>query len=166
MSPTSVTTFSFQVGIALKDSLSVVENTRTQAWAPKNIQNNYKCIHIKQQTNIIIIIKRIILNIFQVWGGFPSFFHKSALLPPACDKQMVRKFPKWKGIDCHIISTIIPILPDGWVWYFSNHLQQGARLQRKERGKDWKKASGSLLIAHCFLDSFTGSQKATIFHDL
>lgn len=52
MSPTSVTTFSFQVGIALKDSLSVVENTRTQAWAPKNIQIDYKYkeIHNNQQT--------------------------------------------------------------------------------------------------------------------
>lgn len=48
MSPTSVTTFSFQVGIALKDSLSVVENTRTQAWAPRNIQIKYKYTQISQ----------------------------------------------------------------------------------------------------------------------
>lgn len=38
-SPTSATTFSLQLEIASKDSLSVVENTSTQAWAPARSQN-------------------------------------------------------------------------------------------------------------------------------
>lgn len=37
-SPTSATTFSLQLEIASKDSLSVVENTSTQAWAPVRSQ--------------------------------------------------------------------------------------------------------------------------------
>lgn len=39
ISPTSATTFSLQLEIASKDSLSVVENTSTQAWAPVRSQN-------------------------------------------------------------------------------------------------------------------------------
>ena len=39
MSPTSATTFSLQLEMASKDSLSVVENTSTQAWAPVRSQN-------------------------------------------------------------------------------------------------------------------------------
>lgn len=38
ISPTSATTFSLQLEIASKDSLSVVENTSTQAWAPARSQ--------------------------------------------------------------------------------------------------------------------------------
>jgi hypothetical protein len=39
MSPTSAATFSLQLETASKDSLSVVEKTSTQAWAPVRSQN-------------------------------------------------------------------------------------------------------------------------------
>lgn len=37
MSPTSISTFSLQLLMASNDSLSVVEKTSTQAWAPTNL---------------------------------------------------------------------------------------------------------------------------------
>lgn len=91
MSPTSVTTFSFQVGIALKDSLSVVENTRTQAWAPKNIQIKYKYKY--KSTNQQM--SKIIYKVFQIYI-FQVSPIKSTLLPPqvvACVEAMVIDYP-------------------------------------------------------------------------
>lgn len=49
MSPTSATTFSLQLEIASKDSLSVVENTSTQAWAPVRAQNK-NVIYLNETT--------------------------------------------------------------------------------------------------------------------
>lgn len=127
MSPTSVTTFSFQVGIALKDSLSVVENTRTQAWAPKNQ------VQIQINTNQPTNQQKKLWKYFK-YEGFSSFSHKSALLPPqvvSCVKPMVINFPDENRLPDYFdhythFSWWL------WVCYLSNYFQHAACMQGRE----------------------------------